>query len=289
MTLGETNIMKVRIVTDSTTDLTKDIRSRVTVVPLIISFSGEQFIDGLDISKQEFYEKLIECTELPITSQPTPLSFEGVFKDAKKKGDKVVCITLSSELSGTYQSAKIAMDGYEDTVYLVDGKTAAIGTGLLVEMALKMAESGESAEAIAECITKERENVRIIAMLDTLEYLRRGGRISRAAAFAGGILSIKPVIALKDGRIEILGKARGSKQGNNLLIKEIEASGGVDFNKPVLLGFTGLNDTLLQKYIKDSAFLWQDHVDELRTVLVGSVIGTHIGPGGIAVAYFKKG
>ena len=126
-------------------------------------------------------------------------------------------------------------------------------------------------------------------MLDTLEYLRRGGRITRAAAFAGGILSIKPVIALKDGRIEILGKARGSKQGNNLLIKEIEASGGVDFNKPVLLGFTGLNDTLLQKYIKDSAFLWQDHVDELRTVLVGSVIGTHIGPGGIAVAYFKKG
>ena len=93
---------------------------------------------------------------------------------------------------------------------------------------------------------------------------------------------------LKDGKIEILGKARGSKQGNNLLVKEIEASGGVDFNKPLLLGFTGLTDALLNKYIEDSAFLWQAHINELRTELVGSVIGTHIGPGGIAVAFFKK-
>lgn len=279
----------VRIVTDSTTDLPKEIRSKVTVVPLVISFSGEQYVDGLDISKYEFYEKLIECTELPTTSQPSPLCFEGVFNEARKKKDKVVCITLSSELSGTYQSAKIAMDGYEDTVYLVDGRSAAIGTGILVEMAVKMAEKGASAEAIAKKIEEERENVCVIAMLNTLEYLKRGGRISKAAAFAGGILSIKPVICLKDGKIEILGKARGSKQGNNLLVKEIEAAGGVDFDKPLLLGFTGLTDALLNKYIEDSAFLWQDHASELRSELVGSVIGTHIGPGGIAVAFFKKG
>ena len=273
----------IKIVTDSTTDLPKDIRKRVTIVPLIISFSGEQFVDGLDISKQEFYERLVECTELPTTSQPSPLSFEGVFKDAKKKGDKVVCITLSSKLSGTYQSAKIAMEGYEDTVSLIDSRSAAIGTGILVEMAVKMAEKGESAERIAE-----RDNICVVAMLDTLEYLKKGGRISRLSAFAGGILSIKPVICIRNGEIEILGKARGSKNGNNLLIKEIESAGGVDFTKPLLLGYTGLSDALLQKYIKDSSFLWDEHLDELRTVLVGSVIGTHIGPGGIAVAFFKK-
>ena len=279
----------IRIVTDSTADLPKEIRKRVTVVPLIISFSGEQFIDGLDISKQEFYERLVECTELHTTSQPSPLSFEGVFRDAKKKRDKVICITLSSSLSGTYQSAKIAMDGYEDTVYLIDGKSAAIGTGILVEMALKMVDEGATAEKIVEKITAERENICVIAMLDTLEYLKKGGRISKLSAFAGGILSIKPVICIKNGEIEFLGKARGSKNGNNLLVKEIEKAGGVDFTKPLLLGYTGLTDTLLLKYINDSSFLWSDHLDELRTVLVGSVIGTHIGPGGIAVAFFKKG
>ena len=280
--------MKVRIVTDSTTDLTRDIRKRVTVVPLVISFSGEQFIDGLDISKKEFYERLVECTELPTTSQPSPLSFEGVFKDAKKKKEKVVCITLSSALSGTYQSAMIAMEGYEDTVCLVDSKSAAIGTGLLVELALKMADEGATAEEIAERITEERENICLIAMLDTLEYLKKGGRISRLTAFAGGILSIKPVISLENGEIEILGKARGSKNGNNLLVKAIEEAGGVDFEKPLLLGYTGLTDALLQKYVKDSAYIWDGNVEELRYVLVGSVIGTHIGPGGIAVAFFRK-
>lgn len=280
--------MKVRIVTDSTTDLTEEIKSKVTVVPLVINFGNNQYIDGYDITKRQFYEKLIECEVLPTTSQPSPVSFESVFKKAKKNGEEVVCITLSSKLSGTYQSAKIAIDGYEDIVHLIDGKSAAIGTGLLVEMALKMAQDGKSASEIAEKITEERDNVCVIAMLDTLEYLKKGGRISKLTAFAGGVLSIKPVIALRNGEIEILGKARGSKNGNNLLVKEIEAAGGVDFTKPVLLGYTGLTDTLLQKYVQDSAFLWQNRIDDLRSVLVGSVIGTHIGPGGIAVAFFKK-
>lgn len=182
----------IRIVTDSTADLPKEIRKRVTVVPLVISFSGEQFIDGLDISKQEFYERLVECTELPTTSQPSPLSFEGVFNDAKKKRDKVICITLSSSLSGTYQSAKIAMEGYEDMVYLIDGKSAAIGTGILVEMALKMVDEGATAEEIVEKITAERENICVIAMLDTLEYLKKGGRISKLSAFAGEYCQLSP-------------------------------------------------------------------------------------------------
>jgi len=124
-------------------------------------------------------------------------------------------------------------------------------------------------------------------MLDTLEYLKRGGRISKTVAFAGGLLNIKPVISLVDGEIVVLGKARGSKQGNNLLVSEIEKAGGVDFFKPVLLGYTGLNDDLLQKYIVDSAELWRYDASELRSTVIGSVIGTHAGPGAIAVAFFK--
>jgi len=145
------------------------------------------------------------------------------------------------------------------------------------------------AEKLADELTRLREQVRIIAMLDTLEYLKKGGRISKTVAFAGELLSIKPVITIEDGEIKILGKARGSRQANNLLVKEIEQSGGVDFNRPVLLGYTGLSDMLLRKYIADSAHLWQEAPDALRVCCIGSVIGTHAGPGAVVAAYFCKG
>jgi len=121
-----------------------------------------------------------------------------------------------------------------------------------------------------------------------LEYLKRGGRISKTAAFVGGALSIKPVISLKDGEIVILGKARGSKQANNLLVSEIQNAGGVDFSKPVLLGYTGLSEVVLEKYINDSEMLWKDGTDELRSTAIGSIIGAHAGPGAIAAAFFKN-
>ena len=125
-------------------------------------------------------------------------------------------------------------------------------------------------------------------MLDTLEYLKKGGRISAAVAFAGGVLNIKPVVCVDKGEIKMLGKARGSKQGNNLLVQEIDKAGGVDFDKPVLLGYTGLTDTLLKKYVEDSKALWAHAKSELNTSVIGSTIGTHVGPGAVAVAFFKK-
>lgn len=170
---------------------------------------------------------------------------------------------------------------------MVDSRTAAIGAAILAERALSLAEAGMSGAQLAAELEAERENICLVAMLDTLEYLKKGGRISAAVAFAGGLLSIKPVISLPDGEIQILGKARGSKQGNNLLVREIEKAGGVDFTKPHLLGYTGLNDDLLRKYVADSAGLWEGHVDQLRSTPIGSVIGTHAGPGAIAVAFFK--
>ena len=145
-----------------------------------------------------------------------------------------------------------------------------------------------SAKEIAENLEKEKKHIIIVAMLDTLEYLKKGGRISAAVAFAGGVLNIKPVISVDSGEIIMLGKARGSKQGNNLLVQEIEKAGGVDFEKPVLLGYTGLNDTLLKKYVEDSKELWAHAKSDLNVQVIGSVIGTHAGPGAVAVAFFKK-
>lgn len=279
--------MNVRIVIDSTSDVIKAVRERVTTVPMTIAFGDDEYIDGVTIDHRKFYEKLIESDVLPKTSQPTPDAFAQVYEQAKQAGESVVVITISAKLSGTYQSAAIAAEGY-DNVYIVDSKNVALGAGILVEYALRLADGGMEAKAIADELTEKREKVRLIAMLDTLEYLKRGGRISSAVAFAGGLLSIKPVICIDEGEVKILGKARGSKQGNNLLIKEIETSGGVDFDKPLLLGYTGLTDVLLKKYVEDSYALWQGNVDELPVTVVGSGVGTHAGPGAVAVAYFRK-
>ena len=157
---------------------------------------------------------------------------------------------------------------------------------ILVEYALELADRGLSAEEIVLKLLQKRDKVRLLALVDTLEYLKKGGRISSTVALAGGLLNIKPVIAVEEGIIKMLGKARGSRQGNNLLAQEIEKAGGVDFRKPVMLGYTGLSDVLLQKYVQDSASLWEGHRDQLPVSVVSSVVGTHVGPGAVAVAFF---
>ena len=279
--------MSVRIIIDSTTDTTDKVRERLSVVPLTVHFDDEEYLDGITITHKQFYEKLVETDVVPHTSQATPSSFLPYFEEVARSGDSAVVITLSSTLSGTYQSAMMAAEEF-DNIYVVDSKTASIGGGILAELALRLADGGMSARDIAEKLEQEKEKIRIVALLDTLEYLKRGGRISKTAAVAGGLLNIKPVVALVNGEIIMLGKARGSKQGNNLLVNEIEKAGGVDFFKPVLLGYTGLSDTLMQKYIEDSAELWKYNAAALDNTVIGSVIGTHAGPGAVAVAFFQN-
>ena len=278
--------MNVKIIVDSTADLIPQVRRRVKVVPLTIHFGEEEYIDGVTIDSRMFYEKLIESDVLPTTSQASPYVFEEAFREAVKDGSRVVCITVSSCLSGTYQSAVIAAEAFPGQVHVVDSHTIALGSAILTEYALSLVDRGMDAETIAWKLMQKREKVRLMAMLDTLEYLKKGGRISSAAAIAGSLLNIKPVICIENGEIKMLGKARGSRQANNLLVQEIGKAGGVDFRKPVLLGYTGLSDALLKKYIQDSAALWEGHLEELPYEVVGSVVGTHAGPGAVAVAFF---
>ena len=280
--------MNVRIVVDSTADTSPDIRDRLTVVPLTVHFGDQEYVDGITITHKQFYEKLVESDVMPTTSQPTPEAFADVFRQAEQADEQVVVLTVSSKLSGTYQSATIAAADFSGRVWVVDTQSVAIGSGILAELALWMADQGMDAPSIAAQLERERENIQVIALLDTLEYLKKGGRISKTVAFAGGMLSIKPVAAIQNGEIAILGKARGSKQGNNLLITEIQKAGGVNFDKPLLLGYTGLSDALLEKYVLDSGDLWDGHGNCIRSTIIGSVIGTHAGPGAIAAAFFKK-
>ncbi len=281
--------MNVNLIIDSTTDLNPQLQEQFTVVPLTVHFGDQEYIDGVTISHRQFYEKLVESDMLPSTSQATPAAFADVFEEVARRGETAVVLTLASQLSGTYQSAMIAASDYPGRIFVVDGTSVAIGTGILAELALRLREQGLTAEEIAGRLEEEKEKIHVVALLDTLEYLKRGGRISATVAFAGGLLSIKPVIAVKDGVIQMLGKARGSRQGNNLLVQQIEKAGGVDFDKPVLLGFSGLSDALLTKYIEDSRDLWENGTESLVTTSIGSVVGTHAGPGAIAVAFFRKG
>ena len=279
--------MNVRIIVDSSTDVAEAYLNRIQVVPLTLRFGEEEYYDGVTIHKEEFYRRLVESDELPTTSQATPASFDQVFREVVANGDSAVVICLSSKLSGTYQSACIAAADY-DNVYVVDSGTAAIGTGILAEYALTCIDRGMDAAALVRELTEKREDVCVLALVDTLEYLKRGGRISKTTALAGGLLNIKPVLTIEKGEILLIGKARGSRNGNNLLVEKINQSGGVDFSLPVLLGYTGLNSALLDKYVEDSRGLWAEELDSIPKTLLCSIIGTHVGPGAVAVAFFRK-
>lgn len=282
--------MSVRIIIDSASDLTKEQADALGLdfLPLKTIFGEEEYLDGINLSHRQFYEKLIEGDCLPTTSQISPHDFEQIYEDVKKKGDSAVVITLSSKLSGTFQSANIALDDYEDCITIVDSENVCLGEQILVMYACRLRDEGASATEIANALNQRKKDVRVLALLDTLEYLKRGGRISKTAALAGNLLSIKPVIAIVDGEVAVLGKARGSKNGCNMLREEISKCNGIDFSMPICLGYTGLEDSLLQKYIKDNADLWESHIEKLPISSIGSTIGTHTGPGGICVAFFSK-
>lgn len=278
--------MSVRIVIDSTCDLIPEIENRVKVVPLSIHFGDEEFVDGVTINTTEFYDKLVNGDVLPTTSQPTPAAFEEVYEEAVSAGDSVIVITIASKLSGTYQSATIAAEDYPGKVYVVDGRSVAIGTTILVQYALKLVDEGKSAEEIFDALLAIRSRVRLTAVLDTLDYLHKGGRISKTVAIAGGLLAIKPIISVNAGELGMINKARGNKQANVVMDKEIDKMGGVDFTMPVVLGYTGTSNELLTKYIDESREYWENRT--LPTTIVGSTVGTHAGPGAVAAAFFVK-
>ena len=281
--------MKTRIIVDSTLDMTESFCRRARVIPLTIHFGQEVLTDGVTITRSQFYERLVSVEAMPTTSQPSPAAFEEAYEEIARAGESAVVITISSKLSGTCQSAQIAAEGY-DNIYVVDSQNAANGSGHVWRSMPSSARKKAWRPRSWRPILKEKRNeICVIGVLDTLEYLKKGGRISKTVAFAGGVLNIKPVVTIEDGRVALIGKARGSRQGNNLLVKKIQEAGGVDFTMPILLGYTGLDDRLMQQYIQDSRELWQDGTERLDSVCIGSVIGTYAGPGAVVAAFFRKG
>lgn len=289
--------MAIRIIVDSSADIEEDYARDhgIQIIPMTITFGNEEFAEGVDITRTEFFQRLVETDELPRTSQIPPMVFQDIFQEIVTAGDTAVVITLSSHISGTYQSACIAAAPFKESVFVVDSENATIGERLLAERAWALREEGLSAADIAYCLDQEKKDIRLVASLDTLEYLHRGGRISGAAAAIGGLLSIKPVVGVVDGDVVVLGKARGLKASRNMVFEEIEKAGGVDLTRPIWVAYSGLSDKTARKYIADSlaiatekGLISSPDEIEMPLTLVGAVIGTHVGPGGVAFAFFAR-
>lgn len=281
--------MAVKLIIDSASDIDQEEAEKlgITLIPMEIKFEDEEFYDGVNLYPKQFYEKLIEYDTLPKTSQINPFRFEEAFETATKNGDEVLVITISSKLSGTYASAAQAAERFAGKVFVVDSMNACIGERLLCQYAMRLIESGWNGAALKKELDDKKGKINVLAMLNTLEYLKKGGRISPLVAFAGGVLNIKPVVAVVEGEVKLVGKAMGSKKGNNLLTALVEKK-GIDFTMPYGVVWSGMDDTLLKKYVADSAQLWRGHTDEVPAYIIGSTIGTHVGPGAIGVAFFEK-
>ena len=283
--------MTVRIITDSGSDCLQGEHPQLDVLPLSVGFGSTVYQADVELTRERFYELLVEGDDFPTTGQVNPYAFSQAISRAQEAGEDVVVISLSSKLSGTYQSActAAAEAGDATEVHVVDTENVTLGMKILIQYALRLLDEGKSAAEIAHAVEEARDRVCVVALLDTLEYLKRGGRISAAAGTVGELLSIKPVITVRDGEVAVLGKARGSKNGRNLLRQQVEAAGGIDFDMPLLLGYSGLSDKLLRKYLADSRSVWEGKIaeEDIPVVMVGATIGTHVGPGAVAVAFFK--
>ena len=274
--------MNVELIVDSTVDVPEHIRSRLTVVPLTIHFGQEEYLDGVTMDKHRFYERLVESDVLPTTSQASPAAFDREFRRVRCSGGSAVVLTIAAGLSGTYQSACIAAAEY-DNIYVVDSGTAAIGAGILAEYALACLDRGMDAAGLARALEQKRQDVCVLALVDTLEYLKRGGRISATTAVLGSMLQIKPVLHVDDeGHLINIGKARGRQSSLKALVDKMEKTVTEAGKQTVFISHGDcLEDAEAVAQMVRERFGTQD----IRINYVGPVIGAHSGPGTLALFY----
>ena len=279
----------IHILTDSASDILPAEAEQlgVTVIPLNVTLEdGTVLRDGVDMTPSAYYEILAGCRKLPTTSQPSPELFENFFLEAAAAGDEVIGIFLSHALSGTYQCAKLAADmANVDNVLFVDSGHVCLSEALLVRLAVQLRDSGKTAGQIAAILEHAKEHLHLVAAIDDLKYLRKGGRLPAAVAVAGGMLGIKPLITIQDGKVAMAGKARGLPGAYVALFKKVEEMGGINPAFPALAGYTvSLREvTPIQTYLRDNL-----QQEDLLVRQIGCVIGTHAGPGAFGIAFFDK-
>lgn len=278
----------IKLITDSTSDIEKQEAEKygITIVPLKVIMEGNDYRDRVDLNAEDFYPLLEQCDNLPTTSQPSPQDFLTIYEKAKEANDSIIVITLSSAISGTYQSACIAKDllDYED-VHIIDSLNATQGLHILVKKAVQLIQEGKEAKDIVSFLEEYKKRIHIFAVVDTLEYFYKGGRLSKTSAAMGTLLKFKPVVGLKEGKLELFDKARGTMKATAKILELIQEHGEIDLQEPIFLGYTGTS-VGLDKFCEQL----RDHLlfTNEEYGIVGPVIGTHAGPGAKLIAYVNK-
>jgi DegV family protein with EDD domain len=277
----------IRILVDSSSDYTvAEIKAKnMELVPISITIGEKDYVDGYDLERDEFYELLERTGEFPKTSQPSPQAFLDVFTDAREKGDEVICILLASKLSGTFQSAVLAknMADYEN-IHLIDSCSATYTIKVMADYACSLRDAGASASEIVQKVESLKSRVKVLAALNTLEYLGRGGRISKAAATIGDLANIKPIITIsQEGAVEILGKCLGKNKAIGAVLKQLEEL-GIDPSFPTysIYAYGTENCAAFEKKLTKEGYSFQERLQ------IGSTIGTHIGPGAFGIIFVAK-
>lgn len=279
--------MAIRFIIDAGSDLTQAQAQAmgVTLIPMTIRFGEEEFRSGVDITNEEFYNKLTTAKELPTTSQPTPYDYEQVYQKIKDAGEEAIVLCVSSALSGTYQSAVIAAAEYADCIYVIDTKAVSIAQKILLDYAISLKKHGASAKEIVAELERKKADVCVYGAVETLEYLIKGGRLSKAAGAVGSVLGIRPVLFLSNGELAVAGKARGVKAAITMT-HDLVANVGVDDSMPAGIGYTGNDPSVITPFLEASNSVWTGR--DVPVYNVGSTVGTHTGPGLFLVAFFKK-
>ena len=277
--------MTIRIITDSASDIEQNTMTNVEVVPLKVTIGDVTYRDGVDMTKDEFYEMLESSEVLPQTSLATPFEFEEVYKKVTEGGDEAIVLPVSSKVSGTYQSAMVAAREYPN-ISVMDSLQGSAGQILLIRRAQQMIDQGMKREDIVRVLEEEKTKIRLYAAVDTLKYLEKGGRVTKGMAMIGSIIGIKPILTLENGELIAIGKARGSRKAFRFLNDKLEESGGIDFSKPFLTAYSGSSRAKLDQYIEDNKYLLNGQISEIESVQIGTAVGPHAGPGTVLVCYF---
>lgn len=279
---------KIRIVTDSTADLPLEIikQYNITVVPLRVNFGNESFLEGKDLSPKGFYEKLISNDDiLPFTSQPSPGDFAAVYNTLASNGvEEIISIHLSKELSGTYQSALLAKSMLPDNIRInvIDSQLVSMGLGLIVLNIARAAYEGKNSEEIAKIISDLKNKINVFFVVDTLEYLQKGGRIGKASSLVGTLLSIKPILTINSGEVHAYEKIRGKGKALDRIVDIALHKVGKEKVQCAIVHSNSL-DTALRLHEK---ILTKLNCSEIFISDIGAVVGTHVGPGTLALIFY---
>ena len=283
--------MGITIITDSGSDIKQETAAKwgIRVLPLMVRFGEEEFLDDVTLTADQMYERMIRTGELPRTGQVPPYIFELAFRDEVRKGNTVICITTSSGMSGCYHSACIAARHFPGKVTVIDSLNVCASLYVFVRYAEGLVRMGRTHEEIVHRLERDKHRLHVISLVDTLDYVRRGRKISTAKALAGSLLRIKPIItADEEGKVKVIGKGRGEVNAYRLFSQLVEETGGIDFSLPVCMAYSGLSDESMRRYMEKEAALFKGWEREVHVMQFGATVGTYTGPDAFAIGFFHK-